>query len=477
MLCCLIAALGGGLHGYTNGVTGGISANEHFLQEFYVEALLQPPTSPNIFCSGGSQRLQLYTSIHFIAAAIFEGTGMPAHITRTVGRSSALAAGGCMFAMGSLLQTASVNIGMLLLGRVVAGLGLSVTTVSSLLYLGETAPAESRGRMLSLFQTHLSGFILLASLVDLALGHTSFGWRISCALPVVVGMVLATVSLAYLPESPVSLMERGHLGAASQALVKLRTPHDHQQELIRLQAHAELSRCCLKPWAFMFSKACRPQLILSGLCTILQQLTGINFLVFYGSQLFSNLGFSPTLALSISAAIDAALFLGSLIAVVAVDRWGRRFLFLTGSGISALSMLLIAIVLTLAPTQVSTVAQTAPWLPWVVLVLACIFMLSYGWSFGPLGWTYPVEIQHVQTRSVGLSVTSFFNVLLSAVAAQSILAVTCHLREGVFYFFAVMCAVGLVLVWWLFPETNQANIEAGGSHLCERPPWTHVNDD
>lgn len=374
-----------------------------------------------------------------------------------------------MFALGSLLQTASVNIGMLLSGRVVAGLGLSVTTVSSLLYLGETAPAESRGKILCLFQTHLSGFILVASLLDLAIKHTSFGWRISCALPVVMGMALAAVSLAYLPESPVSLLERGRLGAAAKALVRLRSPHDHHQELRRLQGHAELSRCCLKPWRFMFSKACRPQLVLSGLCTILQQLTGINFLVFYGSQLFSNLGFSNALALSISAAIDAVLFLGSLIAFMAVDRFGRRFLLLTGTTISALSMLLIAIVL--------TVAQTARWLPWVVLALACIFMLSYGWSFGPLGWTYPVEIQHVQTRSAGLSVTSFFNVLLSAVAAQSILAVTCSLKEGVFYFFAVVSTVGVVLIWWLFPETNQANIEAGGSHLCERPPWVHISGD
>ena len=461
--CCLVAAVGGGLHGYTNGVTGGVSGNPHFLEAFYEEAVLQSASEQNIFCEVGSQRLQLYTSIHFLVAAAFEGSGLPAHITRTVGRSVSLAIGSAMFALGSLLQTAGVNIAMLLLGRAVAGFGLSVTTVSSLLYLGEVAPTDWRGRMLALFQTHLSFFIFAASVANLVLDGVSFGWRLSCAVPVLVGVALLVTCLVWLPESPVSLLERGHPRAAADTLFRMRYPHDAAEELRRLQQPSDLARCCLKPWRYMFSAAARPQLILSALCTVLQQLTGINVLVFYGAQLFSNLGFSSTLAQSISVAIDASLFLGSLVTLCLVDVVGRRLLLITGASVSAGSMLAIAVVL--------TVAQRADWLPWVVLVLACIFTLSYGWSFGPLGWTYSVEVQQVQTRSVGLSITSFCNVLLSAVAAQSTLTVICALREGVFYFFAAMCGLGAVLVWWLFPETNRANIEAGGAYLCECPPW------
>lgn len=452
------------MHGYTNGVTGGISANKFFLQRFYPEVLFQTAVHDSIFCEIGSQRLLLYTSIHFVTAAAFEASGVPAALTRAAGRTASLALGGALFAAGSLLQTAAVNIGMLLLGRVVAGLGLSVSTVSSLLYLCEVAPAKQRGRILSLFQVYLSFFLLLASLADLALSRVAFGWRLSCSLPILLGVSLAVLSLTFLPDSPVSLLERGRPGAAAKALARLRSPRDSHEELMRLTEHANLARCCLQPWRYMLSSTSRPQLVLSALSTILQQLTGINFLVFYGPQLFSNLGFSTTLALVVSATIDASLFAGSLVALAFTDILGRRVLLMSGSAVAGVSMLLLAVLL--------TAAQGQAWLPWAALGLACLFTFSYGWSFGPFGWTYPVEIQQVQTRSVGLSITSFFNVLLSAVAAQSTLDVTCHLKESVFFLFSVMCGVGVLLVWWLFPEPRHANIEAGGAWLCDRKPFT-----
>ena len=453
-----VAAVAGGLHGYTNGVAGGVSSMVPFLRKFYPEVVNQPKAM-GLFCQNGSPRLQFYTSIHFITAVILEGSGVPAYCTRVIGRRPGMGAGGLLFGLGSLLQAAAASVGMLLCGRVIAGVGLSLASVSSLLYLSEIAPPQTRGRLLNMFETHLAAGILLSGFMNWGMHSLAFGWRLSLALPAAAGFGLA-IALVFVPESPTSLLEKGEVRSGAKALRVLRHPHPIDEELNRLRCEASIARCCLRPWREMLKRRSFPTLLLSALCTLIQQLTGINFLVFYGAQLFISLGFSTTLALGIDVCINFFLFLGSLVTVALVDRLGRRSLLISGSIVSSICMLAIALLLTLT--------TSAAWLPWAVLVPALIFSLAYGWSWGPMGWTYPAEIQAMQTRSVGLSITTFFNVFLSAITAQAILPTSCALRQGLFYFFSSVCAAAAVVVYYVFPEPC-GKVDA--QHLFEMRPW------
>ena len=435
------------LHGFYNGISAGIESYPPFLHYYYPEVLLQPSPA-GVFCESTSQRLQFFTGSHFLAAVLLEGSGLPAALNRRVGRKMLLVFAATMFAIGSVLQAAAVNVAMLVMGRIVAGFGLSCATVSGLLFITEVSPPRRRGMLLNTFQVNLSAGIMLAALINIGLCFTDklIMSRLAVGFPMVIAGLLAVVAFR-LPDSPVSLLERGHINVAEQNLRRLRFPYDSSHEFKHAEAEANTARCCLRPWRRLFDRYHRPQLVLSALSTLAQQLTGINLVVFYGAQLFINLGFSRPFSLVVQLVLNAILLAGSLATVAIVDRFGRRRLLLVGSLWTAACMCVLGILLTVG-------SHGPAWLPWAVFPVACTFVLGYSFSWGPLGWTYPAEIHDLSTISAGMSVTTFINVALSAVTAESALQTVCTLRSGLFFAFSAFCLTSAAAVYWLFPETK-----------------------
>ena len=468
VLCCVLAGMGGMLHGYFNASPAGIESFPPFLAKFYPEVLLQPSPS-TVFCAISSPRLQFFTGSHFLAAVALEGSGIPAALSRRAGRKALLACAALLFAIGSVLQTASVNVAMLVLGRVVAGFGLSCATVAGLLFITEVAPANHRGFLLNTFQVNLATGIMLAALTNIGLCYIDAlaVARVALGLPFVISVGLLAVAV-WLPDSPRSLLERGHIKTARLTLHRLRFPYCSASEFKRLEAEATLARRCLRPWHRLSTRAYRGQLLLSAASTLAQQLTGINLVVFYGAQLFINLGFSRAFSLIVQLILNAVLLLGSLVTVAVVDRVGRRTLLLVGSAWTGLCMVVLGVLLAVG-------SEGPPWLPWAVFPAACMFVLGYSFSWGPLGWTYPAEIHDLSTISAGMSTTTFCNVALSAVAAESALQIVCTLRSGLFFAFAGFCFAAGALVYWLFPETK--GVPPGGSHTIfnELAAWRYFN--
>ena len=461
----LLAGLGGFLHGYFNSIPSGVTAYPPFLRKFFPEVLLQPPPT-NVFCDASSDRLQLFTSCHFILAAALEGSGIPATFIRLRGRTAAIGLAGLLFAVGAVLQGLASKPVYLYLGRMLAGAAVSFANVAGLLYIAEVAPTNSRGRLLSTFQVNLASGVALASVLNLALAFVDGGaaWRWTLASPAFVGLV-ACLATIWMPDSPLNLFERGKIRKAELALARLRSPFDSRPEREHARKEASMASCCLRPWREILKITHRPQLALSALSTTFQQLTGINFVVFWGPQLFINLGFSRKAALLVQCALDAVLLVGAFITMATVDRCGRRPLLLGGSIVCALCMLAIGLLLTFGIHS---------WLPWAVFPLAVCFVGSYSVSWGPLGWTYPAEIQDLATTSAGMSITSFCNVALSAVTAQAILPLACHMKEGLFYTFAGVSCVAAATVYYLFPET--LGVPRGNPYMlfAQIPAWRRI---
>lgn len=461
----LLAGAGGFLHGYFNSIPSGVTAYPPFLHRFFPEVLLQPPPN-NIFCEASSDRLQLFTSCHFIVAAALEGSGLPATLIRLRGRTAAMRLAGVLFAVGALIQAVASQPVYLYLGRMVAGAAVSLGNVAGLLYIAEVSPTASRGWLLNTFQVNLACGIALASICNLSLAfvNSAAAWRWILGAPAFVGSAAAFATV-WMPDSPLNLFERGKIRSGELALAGLRAPFDSRAELGHARKEACRASCCLRPWREVLKITHRPQLVLSVLSTTLQQLTGINFVVFWGPQLFINLGFSRKAALLVQCALDAVLLLGALVTVVVVDRCGRRRLLVGGSIVCALCMFAMGLLLTFG---------THTWLPWAVFPAAVCFVGSYSVSWGPLGWTYPAEIQDLATTSAGMSITAFCNVALSAVTAQAILPVACHMKEGLFYAFAGVSCVAAATVYYLFPETLGVPRGAPAMLFAEVPAWRRL---
>ena len=199
------------------------------------------------------------------------------------------------------------------------------------LYLSEMAPARLRGMLNIGFQLMITIGILAAELINYGTnkikgGH---GWRVSLALAAVPAVII-TVGALFLPDTPNSLMERGHPDASRRMLRHIRGTDDIGDEYADLVAAREVSKLVQHPWRNILMRKYRAQLTMAVLIPFFQQVSGINVINFYAPVLFETLGFKGDASLVSSVMTGGVLVLGSLVTMLIVDRLGRRKLFLQG---------------------------------------------------------------------------------------------------------------------------------------------------
>ncbi|PRW33669.1 H(+) hexose cotransporter 2 [Chlorella sorokiniana] len=471
----VIAASGGMLFGYDLGVTGGVESMDSFLSEFFPSVYASKKaeegnTSP--YCVFDSQTLALFTSSLFLAG-LFTAP-VASIVTRKYGRKLTMLCAGISFLIGSVLNAAAQNLGMLIAGRIFLGIGIGAANQSVPLYLSEMAPARARGAMNILFQLATTLGILVAQLVNYGVRNWDQGWRLSLGLAAVPAMIL-TLGGIILPDSPNSLIERGHKEKGRKVLEKIRGTEEVDAEysdiLEAAQSAAQVSE--LQAWKNLAKREYRPAAVLAVAIPTFQQWTGINAIMFYVPILFSSLGTGDDGALLNAVIIGSVNLVSTGVAILLVDRAGRRALFLEGGAQMFVAQLAVGILLGVAFGQYNT-SNLPSSITYVALVLICIFVAGFAWSWGPLGWLVPSEIQALETRSAGFSLTVSTNFLFSFVLGQCFLSMLCAMEFGVFLFFAAMVFLMTVFVWFLVPETKGCPLEEVYTLYCKHPIWSKV---
>lgn len=215
IIACIVAASGGALFGYDNGITGGVVSMPGFLERFFpsVTATTSPvtgnPNKPtNPFCQYDNQGLAWFTSSLFIAGAAAALPG--AWITRHKGRKFTMLIAGLLFDLGVIILAAAQHISMLIIGRVLLGIAVAFASVAVTLYNSEMAPAQIRGRLNQIFQIVLTLGVFVAQAINIGTARIyPWGWRVSLALAGMPAIIL-TFGGIFLPDTPNSLIERGH---------------------------------------------------------------------------------------------------------------------------------------------------------------------------------------------------------------------------------------------------------------------------
>jgi MFS family permease len=199
------------------------------------------------------------------------------------------------------------------------------------LYLSEMAPAKMRGMLNISFQLMITLGILAANLINYFTAKISggWGWRISLGLAAVPAVIMAGGSL-FLPDTPNSLVARGKEEEARAMLRRIRGTHDVGLEYDDLLAASEASKAIDNPWKTLLERRYRPQLAMAILIPTLQQLTGINVVMFYAPVLFKTIGFGGTASLMSSVISGGVNMLATFVSIATVDRLGRRKLLLEG---------------------------------------------------------------------------------------------------------------------------------------------------
>eukprot|EP00879_Flechtneria_rotunda_P017824 GHRR01018683.1.p1 GENE.GHRR01018683.1~~GHRR01018683.1.p1 ORF type:complete len:512 (-),score=124.08 GHRR01018683.1:93-1628(-) len=426
VMIAIVAASGGLLFGYDNGITGGVITMRNFQELFFPEEINKPAGGG--YCRYDDHILQLFTSSLFLAGAFSALVGMVT--SKKLGRRFTMIAGGAAFLIGTILLASAYHIAQLVIGRIVLGIGVGFATQAVPLYLSEMAPYQLRGALNILFQLAVTIGIFAAQLINYGTQNIyPWGWRLSLALAGVPGCLLFFGALL-LPDTPNSLIERGHLEKGEQVLQRIRGTKDVTVELEDIVDAVNVARTVKNPWGTIFRRRYRPQLVISCLIPTFQQWVGINAIIFYAPQLFQTTGSSSDDALLSTVIIGAVNVASTVVAIIVVDRFGRKFLLIEG-GIQLLVCEFVVGALIASSLGTSGLGMPSPQIGQATIAFICIYIAGFAWSWGPLGWLVPTEIQPLETRAAGTAINTFVNLIMTFTVGQTFLSMLCAMGFGV----------------------------------------------
>ena len=262
-----VAAVGGLLYGYDTGVISGAIL---FIQEsFKLDTQMQ----------------ELAVSVVLIGA--IAGAFLSGGASDQFGRRLTLIAAGVIFAAGALLSAFAGSIAALLIGRVIVGVAIGISSVTAPLYISEAAPRQTRGALVSLYQFAITIGILAAALVDYVLS-SSANWGLMLGIAIVPS-VLLVAGMIMLPESPRWLFAHGQEARGREVLMRTRAPEEIDEAIADIESSLGVHQGEFKD---LFSPPVRTALGIGIALAILQQITGINTVIYYGPQIFKAAGFS-----------------------------------------------------------------------------------------------------------------------------------------------------------------------------------------
>lgn len=455
---CMMAATGGIIYGYDIGISGGVTSMEPFLKKFFPEVYRKMKEEPDIsnYCKFDSQLLTSFTSSLYLAALV--ASFFASSVTKALGRRPSMLIGGAAFLAGGALGGAAVNVYMLILGRLLLGVGVGFANQSAPLYIAEMAPPRHRGTFNNGFQLTISIGYISATLVNFGTQKIKgdLGWRISLALATVPASLL-TLAAIFLPDSPNSLVQRGtDLQEATALLQKIRGVADVDKELQDIITASQVSKTVPDPFRQIIRAKYRPQLVMALLIPFFQQVTGINVIAFYAPVLFRSIGLGESASLMSAVVTGVVGFSSTLVSMATVDKFGRRALFMIGGVQMLISQIAVGGILEAQLKDQGGVNRTYAL---VVLVLIAVYVAGFGWSWGPLGWLVPSEVFPLEIRSAGQSINLIVSNVFTFIIAQTFLAMLCHLKAGIFYFFGGWVAVMTIFIYFFLPETSNVPIE------------------
>jgi MFS transporter, SP family, galactose:H+ symporter len=344
---------------------------------------------------------------------------------------------------------------VLVFGRLVAGFGVGVAAVAAPLYAAELAPTAQRGQFVSSYQLAITVGIFLAYLVDQALAGAE-GWRAMLGVSAGPGVLLALAVLTAV-ESPRWFAKSGRPDDARRALVALGAENDVDARLAAIEASLRAEHEA-PSWRDVFAPRWRAPLKIGLGLAVLQQITGINAIIYYSDSIFAAAGFTTPAAQTLATtwAIGAVNVVSTFIAIAFIDRLGRRPLLI--AGLIGMGLSLAAVGFAFQQPGAAIAGQGATDV--ITLVALVVFIISFAFSLGPVTWTVINEIYPGEVRGRAVAVATAVNWGAAFLVSGFFLSVVKVIGQAyTFWMFAAFCAIGLVWVIVGVPETRGRSLE------------------
>jgi SP family galactose:H+ symporter-like MFS transporter len=429
-LAAAFAALGGLLFGYDTGV---ISSAELFLKNDFTLSTF----ALEVIVSG-------------VLAGAAAGALLGGRTADLFGRRRLLIVTAVIFGVGGLACAAATSPMILIIGRIIVGLGIGLASGTVPVYISEVSPADARGWQVSLFQLAITVGILLAYIVGYAFAAIQ-GWRWMFGLAVIPAAIFG-LGMAFLPESPRWLARRGHHDRARAMLRRIRGTSDIEAEmreiedgLTRADERGRLSD--------LFAPSLRLALIVGIGLAIFQQITGINTVIYYAPLIIQSAGISSASgAILATAGIGVVNVLMTIAAMWLIDRVGRRPLLLIG--IAGMAVTLGALGLAFR------MAERTGALAWLAVVSMMVYVASFAISLGPIFWLLISEIYPLNIRSSGEGLAAAFNWVSNLLVSLTFLTLLQSLGPTkTFWLYGLFAIVSWIFSYYIVPETKGRTLE------------------
>ncbi len=383
-----------------------------------------------------------------LLAGCILGASVAGWLSDRFGRRRTLVWCALLFAVSAIGAALPRSLAEFAIARFIGGLAIGSASLLAPMYIAEVAPAEIRGRLVALNQMTIVTGILLAYLINYLLSFQGpGGWRwmfASAAVP----SVAFFIALFFVPESPRWLTEAGQSKAAFNVLAKVNGVERAKTELKAIEeAIAEESGTLSE----LLRPGYRRALLLAVALAVLQQITGINTVLFYGSMIFKEhmTGQSDSAALGANVLIGLVNMAMTIVALKFVDQYGRRPLMMISAAGMAVCQLSLGAAFLLSPPPA-----------WLVLTSMLLCAASFAVGLGPCVWVLLSEMfpNRVRGRAMSIATVSLWTACFALTMTFLSLAKAIT-PTGAFWLYSSMCVLTFWIVWKHTPETKGRSLE------------------
>jgi MFS transporter, SP family, arabinose:H+ symporter len=421
-----IAAIGGLLFGFDTGVISGTISG--IVQEFQLNAWQEGFAVSNLI-------------VACILGAVVTGP-----LTDRFGRKKLLIIAGFLFTVSAVLSGLPQNYTQLVIARFIGGLGVGIASVLSPIYIAELAPARVRGVLVAVNQLAIVVGILLTYISNwLLVGVSENDWRWMFEVEAVPAF-LFTLALFLIPESPRWLAKNNQDGQAREVFRKIAGDAyaDQEMEIVRKTLDKEEGG-----FRELLNPRIRPILLIGFVLAIFSNFTGINVIIYYGTEIFTMAGFVEQ-ATSFKAQMMIGLinFVFTFVGMALIDRAGRRILHIVAYGLMTISMLALGVLFNMENVN-----------PLFMVIPVMTYVASFSTGIGVVIWVYLAEMfpNKIRGAAMGIAtmcvwcanfaVTQFFPVLREAMGGN------------VFFVFTGASLAAFVFTLVMMKETRGLQLE------------------